>query len=127
MAVGNKIQTEAGKEKGVEMSIRVYLSGKITGLEKEVYTKTFARAEQHYLSAGYEVINPVKIGEALLSLNPKAKYEDFMIRDLEALSTCTHIALLEGWEDSKGALREKKEAEKLGLEIMQYKELGVKK
>ena len=107
--------------------VRVYLSGKITGLEKEVYTKTFARAEQHYLSAGYEVVNPVKIGEALLSLNPKAKYEDFMIRDLEALSTCTHIALLEGWEDSKGAMREKKEAEKLGLEIMQYKELGVKK
>lgn len=127
MALGNKIQTEAGKEKGIEMSIRVYLSGKITGLEKEVYTKTFARAEQHYLSAGYEVVNPVKIGEALLSLNPKAKYEDFMIRDLEALSTCTHIALLEGWEDSKGALREKKEAEKLGLEIMQHKELGVKK
>ena len=126
MAVGNKIQTEAGKEKGFEMSIRVYLSGKITGLEKEVYTKTFARAEQHYLSAGYEVVNPVKIGETLLSLNPKAKYEDFMIRDLEALSTCTHIALLEGWEDSKGALREKKEAEKLGLEIMQYKELGKK-
>ena len=128
MAVGNKIQTEAGKEKGVEM-IRVYLSGKITGLEKEVYTKTFARAEQHYLSAGYEVINPVKIGEALLSLNPKAKYEDFMIRDLEALSTCTHIALLEGWEDSKGAMREKKEAEKLGLEIMYLKlfDKGAKK
>lgn len=120
MAVGNKIQTEAGKEKGVEM-IRVYLSGKITGLEKEVYTKTFARAEQHYLSAGYEVINPVKIGEALLSLNPKAKYEDFMIRDLEALSTCTHIAMLEGWEESNGAKREKAEAEKLGLEIMYLK------
>ena len=126
MAVGNKIQTKAGSKEEIQM-VRVYLSGKITGLEKEVYTKTFARAEQHYLSAGYEVVNPVKIGEALLSLNPKAKYEDFMIRDLEALSTCTHIALLEGWEDSKGALREKKEAEKLGLEIMQYKELGVKK
>ena len=126
--MGNKIQTEAGKEKGDEM-ISVYLSGKITGLEKEVYTKTFARAEQHYLSAGYEVINPVKIGEALLSLNPKAKYEDFMIRDLEALSTCTHIALLEGWEDSKGAMREKKEAEKLGLEIMYLKlfDKGAKK
>lgn len=126
MAVGNKIQTKAGSKEEIQM-VRVYLSGKITGLEKEVYTKTFARAEQHYLSAGYEVVNPVKIGEALLSLNPKAKYEDFMIRDLEALSTCTHIALLEGWEDSKGAMREKKEAEKLGLEIMQYKELGVKK
>ena len=101
--------------------IRIYLSGKITGLEKEVYTKNFLRAEQFYKGCGFEVVNPVKIGEALLSLNPKAEYEDFMIRDLEALSTCTHIALLEGWEDSKGAMREKKEAEKLGLEIMYLK------
>ena len=69
-------------------------------------------------------IKKIKIilkGEALLSLNPKAKYEDFMVRDLEALSTCTHIAMLEGWEDSKGAMREKKEAEKMGLEIMYLK------
>ena len=100
---------------------RVYLSGKITGLEKEVYTRNFLRAELFYKGCGFEVVNPVKIGEALLSLNPKAKYEDFMIRDLEALSTCTHIALLEGWEDSKGAMREKREAEKLGLEIMYLK------
>ena len=103
------------------MGIRIYLSGKITGREKADYTMQFARAEQFYKTSGFEVINPVKIGEALLSLNPKAEYEDFMIRDLEALSTCTHIAMLEGWEDSKGARREKAEAEKLGLEIMYLK------
>ena len=101
--------------------IRIYLSGAITGREKADYTMQFSRAEQFYKTSGFEVVNPVKIGEALLSLNPKAKYEDFMIRDLEALSTCTHIAMLEGWEDSKGAMREKKEAEKLGLEIMYLK------
>ena len=69
---------------------RVYLSGPITGLPEEEYTRSFARAEQHFMSV-----------------------------DLEALRSCTHIALLSGWENSKGAVREKAEAERLGLEVMQ--------
>ena len=106
---------------------RVYLSGKITGLTKEEYTRNFARAEQHYLTAGFEVVNPVTIGEKLLQEKPDASYEDFMKLDLEALATCTAIALISGWEDSPGAAREKAEAERLGLEIMQYREIGGKK
>ena len=106
---------------------RVYLSGQITGLPKEVYTRNFQRAEQHYATAGYEVVNPVKLGEALLQLHTEASYEDFMLRDLEALQSCTHLALIAGWEQSPGAQREKLEAERLGLEIMQYKEIGGRK
>lgn len=103
---------------------RVYLSGKITGLPVEAYTKTFARAEQHYSTCGFEVVNPVTLGELLLNFNPDATYEDFMSEDLEALRGCTCIALLDGWEDSPGAQREKAEAERLGLEIMFYKAIG---
>jgi hypothetical protein len=69
----------------------------------------------------------VKIGEEVLKINPKAEWQDFMIRDLEALKTCTHIALLEGWEESKGAKMEKAEAEKMGLEIMYLKFYGGRK
>ena len=101
--------------------MRIYLSGKITGLNKEDYTRQFARAESYYKTSGFDVVNPVKIGEEVLKINPKAEWQDFMIRDLEALRTCTHIALLEGWEESKGAKVEKAEAEKLGLEIMYLK------
>ena len=107
--------------------MRIYLSGKITGREKEDYTRQFARAESFYKTGGFEVINPVKIGEEVLKINPKAEWQDFMIRDLEALRTCTHIALLEGWEESNGAKMEKAEAEKLGLEIMYLKFYGGKK
>ena len=106
---------------------RVYLSGPITGLPKEEYTRNFARAEQHYTTAGFEVVNPVKLGEELLLKNPDASYEDFMSVDLEALRSCTMIALLSGWENSKGAVREKAEAERRGLEIMQYREIGGKR
>ena len=107
--------------------MRIYLSGKITGREKEDYTRQFARAETFYKTSGFDVVNPVKIGEEVLKINPKAEWQDFMIRDLEALRTCTHIALLEGWEESKGAKMEKAEAEKLGLEIMHLKIFGGKK
>ena len=106
---------------------RVYLSGPITGLPEPKYTLLFARAEQHYRTAGYEVVNPVELGKALLLKHPGASYEDFMSVDLEALRSCTAIALLVGWENSKGAVREKAEAERLGLEIMQYREIGGKK
>ena len=107
--------------------MRIYLSGKITGLDKEVYSKQFARAESFYKTGGFDVVNPVKIGEEVLKINPKAEWQDFMQEDLKALRTCTHIALLEGWEESKGAKIEKAEAEKLGLEIMYLRFIGGKK
>ena len=107
--------------------MKIYLSGKITGLDKEVYSRQFERAESFYKTSGFDVINPVKIGEEILKQNPSATWEDFMQKDLEALKTCTHIALLEGWEESKGAKMEKAEAEKLGLEIMYLKFYGGKK
>ena len=107
--------------------MKIYLSGKITGLDKEVYTRQFERAENFYKTSGFDVINPVKIGEEILKQNPSATWEDFMQKDLEALKTCTHIALLEGWEESKGAKMEKAEAEKLGLEIMYLKFYGGRK
>ena len=104
--------------------IRVYLSGPITGLSEEEYTRRFATAERHYEAAGYEVVNPVTIGQELQKTIPNPTWDDYMKVDLEELRTCTHIAMLEGWHNSKGALREKEEAERLGLEIMQYREIG---
>ena len=104
--------------------IRVYLSGPITGLSEEEYTRRFATAERHYEAAGYEVVNPVTIGQELQKTIPQPTWGDYMKVDLEALATCTHIALLEGWENSRGAQSEKREALKLGLEIMQFRELG---
>lgn len=107
--------------------ITVYLSGKMTGLVKSEYEKTFKRAEDFYKACGYNVVNPCDIAEEVIREKPKASYEDFMKADLKALSGCTHIALLEGWENSNGALREKAEAKRLGLEVMFYRAIGGKK
>lgn len=107
--------------------IKVYLSGKMTGLDKGVYEFNFMRAEQFYKSCGYVVVNPCDLAREVLKKNPNAEYEDFMKADLKALKDCTHIAMLEGWADSAGAKREKAEAERLGLEVMYLKMIGGKK
>ena len=105
----------------------VYISGKMTGLEESEYKEIFRNAEMFYRACGYEVVNPCNISEIVLQRKPDASYEDFMAEDLRALRSCTHIAMLEGWESSTGAKREKAEAERLGLEIMFYKAIGGKK
>ena len=107
--------------------MKVYLSGKKTGLDKGVYEFNFMKAEQFYKSCGYLVVNPCVLAREVLKKNPKAEYEDFMKADLKALKDCTHIAMLEGWETSTGAKREKAEAERLGLEVMYLKMIGGKK
>ena len=105
----------------------VYLSGKMTGLAESEYREKFRKAELFYRACGYEVVNPCNLSEIVLKKKPNASYEDFMREDFKAISGCTHIALLEGWESSPGAKRERAEAERLGLEIMFYKAIGGKK
>lgn len=106
--------------------IIVYLSGKMTGLAESEYKENFRKAEMFYRACGYEVVNPCNLSEIVLQKKPDATYEDFMREDFKAISSCTHIAMLEDWECSPGARREKAEAERLGLEIMFYRIPGGK-
>lgn len=106
--------------------IIVYLSGKMTGLAESEYKENFRNAELFYRSCGYEVVNPCNLSDIVLQRKPDASYEDFMAEDLRALRSCTHIALLESWENSPGAKREKAEAKRLGLAIMFYRIPGGK-
>ena len=107
--------------------IIVYLSGKMTGLEESEYKEHFRNAEMFYRACGYEVVTPCNLSEIVLKRKPDATYEDFMREDFKAISGCTHIAMLEGWETSTGAKREKAEAERLGHEVMFYKLIGGEK
>jgi hypothetical protein len=106
--------------------IIVYLSGKMTGLEESEYKEKFRNAEMFYRACRYEVVNPCNLSEIVLQRKPDATYEDFLREDFKAISGCTHIALLKGWESSPGARRERTEAERLGLEIMFYRIPGGK-
>ena len=97
------------KEK-IKSGTRVYISGKMTGLTEEEYIKKFEEAEDLLKKFNLEPINPSKYhtGGGLT-------YAQIMLLDLELLTTCGAIYMLDNWETSKGAIVELKMAEALRL------------
>ena len=85
-----------------EMAKTIYLSGPMSSLTEEEYRSRFTSAETFFTNLGYTVINPVKLSDDYFKTNPEAGYDELMDNDLKYLKKCNQIALLEGWEDSKG-------------------------
>lgn len=91
---------------------RLYLAGPMSGLP-ELNFPAFHRAAQSLRASGYEVVNPAEV-------NPEAgmKWEDAMRADIPELCRCDGIALLPGWERSRGARLEAHIAHELGMRPM---------
>lgn len=65
---------------------------------------------------GYAVINPAEI-----TVDHDAKWEDCLRKDIAQLVTCEVIALLPGWENSRGARLEHHVAFALGFDVIELK------
>jgi hypothetical protein len=96
--------------------IKIYISGKITGLEFEKAFYLFYKAEKLLQSQGYSVVNPMKLPH-----EHDKSWESYMKEDLKAMLDCDSIYLLPNYNDSKGALIEKELAELLGLDVIYEK------
>lgn len=82
-------------------SVRVYISGKITGTDD--YMERFAEVEEKLINDGYSVINPASVN----SMMPEdTSYEEYMKMSLTMLGMCDAIYMMDGWENSCGANRE---------------------
>lgn len=82
--------------------MKIYISGKISGLESSEYIHNFLQAEKQIRGRGVVVVNPIKI-------NPLFGIKHwifFMVADLCELRKCTHMAMQPNWTDSKGAVIE---------------------
>jgi len=77
---------------------KIYISGKITGLEKEEAEEAFEKAEYGLRNKGWDVVNPMKIERA-----HDLSWESYMKNDIKALLDCDAVFMLKGWEDSRGA------------------------
>lgn len=89
--------------------MKIYLSGKITG-DKD-YKAKFNKMAELLTNLGYAVFNPAILPDGF-------DYEDYMKIDLIALSTCDAVFLMNDWVASPGAIREKAEADRLGIKIL---------
>ena len=98
---------------------RVYISGKISGLEEKVYKNNFNSAELYLTGLGYDVVNPVSY-----PTEEGWKWEDYMKRDIKLLVGCDYIYLLEDWQSSDGASLEYVIAKNLGIKILELDDNG---
>jgi hypothetical protein len=93
---------------------KVYISGKISGLEFADAYSNFEFAEKYInLLNNHAAVNPMKIDHV-----HDQTWESFMVEDIRALFSCDAIYLLSNWEESKGARIEKAIAKEMGIEII---------
>lgn len=93
---------------------KIYISGKITGLDPVDAEKKFQEAEEFlkHVFPEKNIVNPMKS-------NWKNKtWEDYMIDDIKLLFECDAIFMLYDWKDSKGATIEHFIAEVTNKEIL---------
>lgn len=110
--------------------MKIYVAGKMRGLPYFGY-QAFNDATDKLRSEGHEVFNPVEEGEkiygpdtytgsptgdeGLAGIDGRVVFSN----DLAFISKkADAVALLPGWETSKGAIAEKAVAEALGLQVM---------
>lgn len=91
--------------------MKIYIAGRITGLNYEEVVRDFARAEAELMRCEQTPVNPLRE----VDQSPGRKYEDCLRDALKVLLTCDAIYLLPNWKESKGARLEKHIADELGM------------
>lgn len=92
--------------------MKIYVSGKITGLHPTEYRGKFKAAVKLLREQGHTVVDPSRMDVYELT------YAQYMAIDTTILSFCDAIYMLDNWKDSNGAKLEKEYAESLGLKVM---------
>ena len=84
---------------------RVYISGPMSGLEREQYLEIFWRADQALRDQGYRnIVNPINVWACRWPwLYRIVGYRLTLLYDLWLLMRCDRIYKLPGWRDSRGA------------------------
>lgn len=93
------------------MAERVYIAGKITGESRISYLRKFASASINLKKAGYDVLNPAKMCDAL----PVMSHAEYMRLTSELLKMADYIFVIDGRDDSEGVEQEIIIAQKEGI------------
>ena len=93
--------------------MKVYISGRITGLKLEDAKHLFVNSERAVKQMGHTPVNPLE----LVEWTPFKAWEDYMVCDIALLFTCQAIYMQSNWGQSKGARIEYAIAKEMGLMI----------
>lgn len=100
-------------QRSQHMTEQLYISGPMTGYV-EFNFPAFESAAEKLRGTGYAVTSPHEFGEG----DPTQTWADYLRVDLIAmLQHCSAVAVLPGWEESRGASLEVYVAEKLGMRV----------
>jgi len=91
-----------------------YISGPMSGLPELNYPAFFA-AEEQLSSSFSKILNPARL---TLDEGQSNTWENWMRKAIAMMTEATHVFLLPGWQNSKGARLEVLIAESLGLTII---------
>lgn len=92
---------------------KVYLSAPISGRDLEKVRKKFKSAQIMFETAGYEVVNPMENG-----LPQDSTTNQHMKRDVQLLTECNAIFMMDKWTHSQGCYTEFMVATAIGLEMI---------
>ena len=85
---------------------RVYIAGPMTG-RPDFNRAAFIDARGVWVAAGWAVEDPIEMDDEFYggpeNASREADYMELMMRDLSRIMGCAAIAVLPGWEDSRGA------------------------
>lgn len=98
---------------------KIYLSGKMTGLETKDIIKTFAKYEKQLIDEGHAVLNPAVMWN--LQAPERFTPAGYLTIDFAMMDNCNTIAVIPGYEDSKGVQAELDYAKELKMEIIYLK------
>jgi hypothetical protein len=90
----------------------VFLCGPMTGLPHNNYP-AFNREARRLRELGYWVENPAENPAP-----PRREWAEYMRMSLMQLTKCDAVALLPGWEQSRGATLERHVATTLGIPVV---------
>lgn len=92
--------------------MKVYVAGKITGLDRSEAVAKFERAGKTLEGMGFSVLVPT-----VLPLVDGMSHADYMHVCLAMIDICDAAVFLPDWEDSPGAREEMDYAKRLGKKI----------
>lgn len=92
--------------------MKVYIAGPMTGLPDFNYP-AFFEAEKELQEQGHETLNPARAE----GRQKCTTWLDYMRAGLRDVADCDGIALLDGWQDSRGAALEAHVARTLDLPV----------